>query len=1357
MEYQFLNSEEKYSTISTPDKTENKIKVQQNWEVGQIIDEKYEIQDVLASDDIKTIHKVRHCQWNIPLAVRSQLEKESRVRFFHQSERWVELGKHPNVVSAYYVQRINEIPRLFVEYVTNAKTLEGYNQQRDCDIEILMDIAIQICWGMSHAHKKGLLHGDLRPGNIFITDDGQVKVTDFRSREGIVIEHTPYMAPEQFEEDWPALPSVDIYAFGVVLYELCTGELPFKIEEKLNSKKKKAAFHNMILSQPPIQPYKVIPRIPKTLSHIIMKCLSVDSHERPKDFDDIIEVLLKTYIELSGFRYPREAPSPSTLMAVDLNNRALSHLDLEEDEKAEEFLEEAVQADPCCTGALINLYLLKLRKDRSNLAQLRLATQNLLDIDKEVVTFYRSKISLDYGGFLEESATEIEEALKEYPENKELIRLKGLILERLGKYEQAIEVFEEITNIDIPSQKDLYHLAFCHLLQGKKKNALEIWDKALELNPNNSDVLLAKGITIAMRGRVEEAYNIFKNITETSDNFWAHLHLAEASASIGDYVKPYNRATPNETQAQQLYEKLLKQAPGLPRVIRGAQKFGNINREEIPSDSAEIFPHWSYTRSLHDHKEGVHCMSLSPDGRVVVAGGADKSIKIWEIETGKCKNILKGHSEGTTQIEISHDGHFAVTIGRHSEIMVWDLITGECVAKLEGHVREVNSIALTCTGYLVSGSLDKTLRIWDIGALSCKKILRGHTDKINCVKVTPDGRFAISGGEDSKIGIWEIEQGICLNFIEGHTEGITCLEISPDGKWAISGSWDQRLRIFEIETGECTHVLEGHTGTLNCIAVSKDSKMVISGSEDKSVRVWNIETGKCIYTLRGHTVDVTCLAVSHTNLLISGSWDHSLRVWDLKNGSLITTLEGHTDLVNTVLMTPDEKYILSGGDDSILRVWNDLTTLPCHVQEEPALSYLLQNPRSKHRNFELQRKVEKLITRAEEKLKENAIPQAFKIYREIQDVEGFEHNSRVLNSIYETAEKGAFIREDPINIWKRKALTKHTDEITCVAISSNEDILISGSKDNSLKVWNIESGSCLCTLKGHTAPVCAIDISPNNRYVISGSYDNSIRLWELETGRCIYDMEGHEHWVEHVKFTPDGRRVISGSRDTNLRIWARKNGHRLYTLSNHTDLISTLKITPDNQYIVSASHDRSIRIWELESGQCLHNLERHTEHVKCIDCLPNKPFIVSGGWDSVLHLWDIKNGEHLRTFSGHKNWINAIRITKDGKKVISASLDKTIKVWDIETGECLATLKGHTQDVNNIVVTEDGRYCISVSWDNTLRFWSLEDYSCSQVLQAHENEITTLNIIKDSRYIITGSKDASLIIWESDWGWRIPE
>jgi len=1352
MEYQIIHAAEKDSTffsiVAEKEKQDNELQV---WEIGQIIDEKYEILSVLAKDHKKIIHKVQHCQWNIPLAVRSQIEKETQVQFFHQAQRWVELGKHPNVVSAYYVQNIGNIPRLFVEYVTDAKTLEEFMEQETYDIEIILDIAIQIAWGMQHAHDKGLLHGDLRPGNIFITNEGEVKIADFRSREDVFMEYTVYMPPEQLEKAYISQASMDIYAYGMILYELCTGKLPFQVKKTTLEGSQISSFRNKCLAQPFQEPHQIALHIPIALSQFIMQCLSIKPQDRPKKFHVISDMLKELYLTTTEFTYPREEPQKDKLQAIDLNNRALTLIDLDENfETIEQYFQDALKADPFCLAARINLPLLRLRNGKATLRQLRDETDDLLEHNKEVVAFYRGKIALETSGFLEESLVEVQDALKEFPDNKELLRLEGILLYESGYYEQAIVACERLRNIDLPLKKDLYYLGCSYLQSGQKKKALEIWDKALELYPKDPDFIFCQAITYAKQQRLEETYNKLRELVAYHSHFWALLNIAEISSAYSVYMPVYKKASPNFEESKKIYEKLLEKAPILPRLVYGYQHAAP--NAPIPNKTVEnqILSHWHPYKNLKDHQGGVQSLILSQDGRIVIAGSGDSQIKVWDIKTGKCKNTLQSNQEGISQVAISHDGHFIVSIGHDSIAMVWDLITGECVAKLEGHVREITSVAITTTGYIVTGSLDKTIRIWDLGALTCRKILRGHTEKITSIAVTHDGRYAVSADENGRIGVWEIEQGNLIYFLERHTEIISCLTITRDNQYIISGGWDQKIVVSSLENPEEFFTLEGHTGLINSIILSSKETEIFSACEDKTIKQWDLQTKECIKTFHGHTMDVTALALAKKDLfLASSSWDHTIRIWNTQTGECISVLESHKVHVNHLAITPNAKYIISASDEPTVRIWVDTTTQICPLLEESPVSYLLQSTPPSSANFATQRRVKQLIEQAKTELANNNIITAIEHYREIQTMEEFCENSKILQSIYETATKGQLTRKAPKTIYSHRTFSEHQDAITC--LWSDTENVISASKDNTIKIWALRNNKSLFTLEGHTAPILCLDISPNKRYIASGSKDKTVRIWEVKTGHCINTIEGHSHWIEHVKFTTDNRTLFTAGRDGQIKIWETKTGHKVNELTYHTDLISDMILSPDETLLFTASHDRTIRVWNIENSQCLHTLEKHTEHIKCLVYLPKYHRLISGGWDNEINIWDIEKGECLQTLKGHTNWINKIVSTPDESKLISISLDKTIKIWDLETYQNIATLQGHKQDIIDVICTDDNQFCISASQDKTIKIWNIDTEECYQTLEKHTAPLTNIYSVQDCRYLLSSDQGSNIVLWEFDW------
>jgi len=162
-----------------------------------------------------------------------------------------------------------------------------------------------------------------------------------------------------------------------------------------------------------------------------------------------------------------------------------------------------------------------------------------------------------------------------------------------------------------------------------------------------------------------------------------------------------------------------------------------------------------------------------------------------------------------------------------------------------------------------------------------------------------------------------------------------------------------------------------------------------------------------------------------------------------------------------------------------------------------------------------------------------------------------------------------------------RTLSGHTDYVQAVAVTPDGSRVVSGSADNTLKVWDLDSGQLLHTLNEHSARVCAVTITPNGEKIISSSSDNTLKIWDLASGQLLHTLSGHSHWVKVVTVTPDGDRVVSGSRDGTLKVWDLANGQLLHTLRGHSDYVWAATVTPDGERVVSGSLDKTLKVWDL--------------------------------------------------------------------------------------------------------------------------------------------------------------------------------
>ena len=312
----------------------------------------------------------------------------------------------------------------------------------------------------------------------------------------------------------------------------------------------------------------------------------------------------------------------------------------------------------------------------------------------------------------------------------------------------------------------------------------------------------------------------------------------------------------------------------------------------------------------------------------------------------------------------------------------------------------------------------------------------------------------------------------------------------------------------------------------------------------------------------------------------------------------------------------------------------------------------------------------------------------------------------------------------------------HTGSINCLAVLPDGRI-VSGSCDNTIRIWSPDTGDCLRTLKGHTKQVSCVAVLPDGR-IVSGSYDNYIRIWNADTGECLQTLEGHTLWVKCVTALPDGR-IVSGSCDRTLRIWDPDTGKCLGTLEGHDRSITCLAVL-SNSRIISGSRDKTIRIWRTDTGKCLRTLEGHADQIDCVTVLPGGS-IVSGSIDGTIRIWDLNTGKSLRK---HNDWISCRAVLPDGR-IASDSDDWSILIWNLDTGEYLQTLEGHIDLVRCLAVLPDGRIT-SGSDDGTIRVWDPGTGECLRTLEVHTNLITFFAVLPNQR-IVTSLADRTLRIW----------
>ncbi len=293
---------------------------------------------------------------------------------------------------------------------------------------------------------------------------------------------------------------------------------------------------------------------------------------------------------------------------------------------------------------------------------------------------------------------------------------------------------------------------------------------------------------------------------------------------------------------------------------------GGINLTQIALTSAQTPTSKSQptkpTFTLKGHIWDIEALAFSPDGKTLVSGSYDYTVKVWNLTNAKLIATLDGHKDGVNAVIISPDGQLFFTAGgtagpnTSKVIKVWSMKTKKLLRTLTGHSQGVTTLAITPDGKtLVSGSYDKTIKFWNPQTGTLIRTLTGHTSEVRSVAISPDGKILASGGgslkgdADKTVKLWNLETGKLISSINDNGNVISFIGFTPDGKYLVNAT-DPKINVWDLNTGKLVNSfsvsdIEGITSA----TLGKDSQSVVTTTLDGAVIMWNLTTGKVIKTL----------------------------------------------------------------------------------------------------------------------------------------------------------------------------------------------------------------------------------------------------------------------------------------------------------------------------------------------------------------------------------------------------------------------------------------------------------------------------------------------------------------------------
>jgi serine/threonine protein kinase len=266
----------------------------------------------------------------------------------------------------------------------------------------------------------------------------------------------------------------------------------------------------------------------------------------------------------------------------------------------------------------------------------------------------------------------------------------------------------------------------------------------------------------------------------------------------------------------------------------------------------------------------------------------------------------------------------------------------------------------------------------------------------------------------------------------------------------------------------------------------------------------------------------------------------------------------------------------------------------------------------------------------------------------------------------------------------------HTGDVYGAAFSPDGTRIVTGSWDQTARVWDARTGLPQLELKGHTGRVHGVAFSPDGTRVVTGSDDQTAKVWDARTGLPQLKLKGHTGWVGSVAFSPDGTRIVTGSLDRTAKVWDARTGSPQLKLEGHTNEVNSVAFSPDGTRIVTGSLDRTAKVWDARTGSFQREL-RHTGWVTSVAFSPDGTRIATGSVDQTAKVWDARTGSPQLVLKGHTGWVRSVAFSPDGTRIVTGSEDSTAKVWDARAGSPQLELKGHTVfNVLSVAFSPDG-------------------------------------------------------------------